>query len=110
MNKFELFTMIFYALDAQWNKNKRRDLGDFLSSMNPFWWGDIGSADPAIYADFCSLISEPVTRENSFDLAGRWIDCVGEAFVKAAFSTISRDVWNECLDEYLSAPHKGADS
>ena len=32
---------------------------DFLSSMNPFWWGDIGSADPAIYADFCSLISEP---------------------------------------------------
>ena len=52
MNKFELFTMVFYALDAQWHKNKRSDLGNFLSSMNPFWWGDIGSADPAIYVDF----------------------------------------------------------
>ena len=109
MNKFELFTMVFYALDAQWHKNKRSDLGNFLSSMNPFWWGDIGSADPAIYVDFCSLINEPITRENSFALAKKCIDSTGESFVKKAFNKISKEVWDECLNEYLSAPHKGAD-
>ena len=26
-----------------------------------------------------------------------------------ALDKISKDVWDECLNEYLSAPHKGAD-
>lgn len=35
MNKFELFCMIFYVLDAEWDESKNPTLGEFLSSANP---------------------------------------------------------------------------
>ena len=69
MNKFELFTMVFYALDAQWHKNKRSDLGNFLSSMNPFWWGDIGSADPAIYVEANYELGRIYLAQRKYDKA-----------------------------------------
>ena len=108
MNKFELFTMIFYALDHEWDNNHEQDLGDFLSDMNPFLFKDEGSADPAVYAEFCSVISEQITEENSYDLARKYIDSVGLAAVTEAFSKISRSVWNECLRDYLSSSHSSS--
>ena len=108
MNKFELFTMIFYALDYEWDNNHEQDLGNFLSDMNPFLFEDEGSADPAVYAEFCSVISEQVTEENSYDLARKYIDSVGLAAVTEAFSKISRSVWNECLRDYLSSSHSSS--
>ena len=49
MNKFELYCMIYYVLDAEWDESKNAELGKFLSSANPFQFRDIGSADPVIY-------------------------------------------------------------
>ena len=49
MNRFELFTMIFYVLDYYWDQNQGEELGMFLSGMSPFTFEDIGSADPAVY-------------------------------------------------------------
>ena len=107
MNKFELFTMIFYALDHEWDNNHKQELGDFLSSMNPFLFKDEGSADPAVYAEFCSVINGQVTEENSYDLAMEYIDSVGQDAVTESFSRVSRTVWNQCLRDYLSSRHKG---
>ncbi len=36
MNQFELFTMIFYVLNAKWDETKDEILGDLLSNANPF--------------------------------------------------------------------------
>lgn len=37
MNKFELFSMIYYALNHYWKENKSEELTSFLSDMNPFY-------------------------------------------------------------------------
>lgn len=46
MNKFELFCMIFYVLDAEWDESKDPILGEFLSSANPFLFEGLSSAVP----------------------------------------------------------------
>lgn len=38
MNNFELFSLIFLLLDERWNDCKDKQLGHFLSEMNPFAW------------------------------------------------------------------------
>ena len=42
MNRFELFTMIFYVLDYYWDQNQGEELGMFLSSMSPFTFEGTG--------------------------------------------------------------------
>ena len=99
--------MIFYALDNEWDQVRGRELGDFLSDMDPFTFDDEGSADPAVYSHFCSVIDEPVTKENSYGLAWKYIDLVGKNFVRGVFQKVSKSRWDQCLDAYLSSEHKG---
>ena len=56
MNRFELFTMIFYVLDYYWDENQGEELGLFLSSMSPFTFEGTGSADPTVYDEFCEFM------------------------------------------------------
>ena len=90
MNKFELYCMIYYVLDAEWDENKNEELGKFLSSANPFQFKDIGSADPLIYK--CAI---------------KYVNSLESKDVKTAFLTVDREEWDECLKEYLSQEHKG---
>lgn len=106
MNKYELFSMIFYALDNEWDQVRGRELGDFLSDMDPFTFDDEGSADPAVYYNFSRVIDEPVTKENSYRLAWKYVDSVGKSFVRDAFLKVSKSRWDECLDDYLSSEQK----
>ena len=92
MNKFELFSMIFYVLDAEWDESKNPTLGEFLSSANPFLFDSLSSAVPEIYDNFVSYITEPVTVENSYD---------------KAFKSISKEEWIESTLDYLAHDHKG---
>ena len=61
MNKFELFCMVFYVLDADWDETKDIIVGEYLSGANPFLFADIGSADPTIFIHFCELIDADIT-------------------------------------------------
>lgn len=59
--------MIFYVLDDVWDDSKDYDLGQFLSSANPFLFSDIGSADPYIYEDFKTKTSSTIKIKDSWD-------------------------------------------
>lgn len=107
MNKFELYCMIYYVLDAEWDESKNAELGKFLSSANPFQFSDIGSADPVIYEEFCKKIPDTITRDDSYGYARNYVESLGNRDVQAAFLTIDREEWDECLHEYLSQEHKG---
>jgi len=106
MNKFELFSMIFYALDHQWKIYKNDVIGDFLSDANPFLFSDIGSADPCIYIDFCNIVSEDITINNSYDIALEYVVHLNSVEIFDAFSNVSKKEWNEALEKYMSQPHK----
>ncbi|MCQ2506976.1 MAG: hypothetical protein MJ113_07395, partial [Lachnospiraceae bacterium] len=49
MNKFELYCMIFLALDADWDDTQDEELGKFLSDANPFLFAGNVSAVRSIY-------------------------------------------------------------
>lgn len=99
--------MIFYVLDAEWEETKDEQPGDFLSDANPFLFTDIGSADPAVYVEFCKLVPEKVNIENSYEVAVAYVNSLNNEIVKKAFTSIEIEEWLECVKEYLSQEHKG---
>ena len=108
MNKFELFCLVFYALDKQWEKTKNHELGKFLSNANPFLFKEIGSAVADCYDNFCNIITDDIVKiEKSYKSAKLYIDKLGISDIIQAFSKISEDEWNIAAKKYLSNPHKG---
>lgn len=107
MNKFELFCMIYYVMDAEWDETKNEELGEFLSSANPFQFTDIGSADPVIYEEFCKKIPDTIMPDDSYKYARNYVCSLENKAVEAAFLTVNSEEWDECLQEYLSQEHKG---
>ena len=110
MNKYELYCMVFYVLDAEWDENKNPQLGEFLSGANPLLFDDIGSADPTIYEKFCEIVNGNITVENSYGIASKQISELGNEVVSSAFSTINENEWVECVKDFLSSEHKGSDA
>ena len=107
MNQFELFTMIFYVLDAEWDETQNEILGDFLSGANPFLFEDLCSADPEIYEQFCEIVTEPITIENSYIIASKYITSLNNNIISEAFKSLTEDEWMDSVKEYLSEEHKG---
>lgn len=107
MNKFELYCMIFYVLDAEWDKSNDTQLAAFLSSANPFLFADIGSADPTVYANFCDVVTSQITIESSYEIAAGYIALLDNEVIGKAFASVDKDEWIECVKDYLSSEHKG---
>ncbi len=107
MNQFELFCMIFFVLDAEWDDTGDAVVGEYLSSANPFLFSDKSSADPTIFAHFCDVIDENITIENSFSLAKKYISDLNNINVTIAFNSISETDWHDSVSDYLSQEHKG---
>lgn len=106
MTQFELFCMIFYVLDAEWDETKNKHLGSFLSAANPFLFEDVGSADPVVYKEFCNATDQSITIENSYKQACSYIDSLHDSIISDAFKSIDQREWMDCAREYLSMPHK----
>ena len=107
MNKFELFCMIFFVLDADWDETKDSTIGEYLSSANPFLFEDIGSADSSVYSDFCNCISEPILIESSYSEAVKYLKSLGNQKIVDAFMKTAEEDWIESVKDYLSTSHKG---
>ena len=109
MNKFELFTMIFYAIDLYYDDNPSDLLGQFLSSMSPFTFDDIGSAAPYVYKEFCDFVQEKITIENSYDIALEYVNSIKffDLDLVSIFKTVDTEKWKEGCKNYLATDHKG---
>ena len=106
MSRFELFTMIFYALDASWDDMHNEELGQFLSDANPFLFEDAGSADPAVFTLFCQGLPEQIDVSDSYDMASAYIKSLDNIAIKNAWEKIDPHEWEEGVCRYLSEPHK----
>ena len=104
MTKYELFVMIYYALDAYYEENVSEELNNFLSDMCPFTFADEGSADPAIYAEFCDFIKvEEIEIENSYELACKYIEWINQPYVTRAFEWVTKEDWNKKSRQYIES-------
>ncbi len=108
MNKFELFCLIFFALDTQWDNNPTDALGNYLSDANPFLFADIDSADSACYDDYCKFVNKSYIKlSDSYKTAKSYIETLGISDVAEAFMKTDEAQWLAAAKKYLSAPHKG---
>ena len=108
MNKFELFTMIYFALDAYYEGEDDVYINTLLGDMCPFTFRDIGSADAAMYKEFCDFIDDKeITLENSLDIAKDYISSIEFVDVTDGLKDITKERWMNVCKEYLSKPHKG---
>ena len=113
MNKFELFTMIYYALDSYYSDVDEIEdsINVVISGMNPFLWEDISSADPAYYDEFCKFISDKeINLDNSLEIAKEYIKTIKYANVADAMMNMPKDKWLTACKEYLKSEHKGAEA
>lgn len=108
MSEYDSFIIIFFTLDCYWDEHKEYDLGQFLSGMNPFWFGDVGSAVPYIYTEYCKFINDrTITLDNSFEVAKEYITSLNEEYISKAFSWVEEVEWNKCCEKYINKK-KGA--
>lgn len=108
MNKFELFCMIYLALDADWNETENEELGQFLSGANPFLFEEVTSADPAVYEDYCKVIENfNINIENSYKTAQEYIGYLDIPAVSKSFASLKKEQWDAAVKEFLSTEHKG---
>ncbi len=110
MNKFELFCLIFLALDADWDETHNEELGKYLSDANPFLFMENVSAVQSVFIKFDALVGDrEITIDNSYDIATEYIKWLGIPAVTQSFSELERNQWNEAAKDYLSNAHKGDD-
>ena len=109
MNKFELFTIIYYWLDNYYKDSKDDMIIDQLSDMNPFVWEEIGSADPAVYDKYCDFIGDrTINSDNSLEIAKGYVATITYADMNEAFENVDTARWLKGIDDYLSTDHKGS--
>ncbi len=111
MNDFELFTLIYYSLDAYYGREiEDTYINSVVSDMNPFVFDDIGSADPAVYDEYKGFIDgKEITLENSLGIAREYLRTIDYADVTPALEGMTEEKWIEGCEKYLSQPHKGED-
>ncbi len=109
MNEFELFTLVYYALESYYgNDAEDSEINSFLSDMCPFTFEDIGSADPVVYEDYLEFIDgKEITVENSLGIAREYLKTIEYADVTPALEAMTEEKWIEGCKKYLSQPHKG---
>ncbi len=110
MNKFELFCLIYLALDADWDETHDEELGRFLSDVNPFLFVENVSAVQDVFIKFERFVGDrEITEDNSFSIASEYIKQLDIPAVAQSFSTLEQDQWKEAVHDYLSSAHKGQD-
>lgn len=109
MNTFEFFSLIFLLLDNCWDNCKNKELGQFLSEMNPYAWKTEDSADPAWYEEFKLFIKgKSLKQDNGFQLAKEYLRSI--TYYKGLEKYLDKydqDDWNDAMKQLLSQPHKG---
>ena len=105
MTPFDLYCAIYYALDAAWDETHNEQLGEFLSSANPFLFTGTNSAVPAVYTQFCQIVTVPITPDDSYALAHSYIQTLNQPFLTTAFSAVTPKEWAACVQAVLSQNH-----
>ncbi len=95
---YDVFVLMFDALDAMYDENPSEVLGNYLSGLNPFLFDDEGSAVPAEYENFKQAFfkhfndKEP-TAEESYVFCKDYLNLNAPKEANIAFDKINKDDW-----------------
>lgn len=98
MAVYDVFILMFDALDTIYDEEPNDSLGNYLSGLNPFLFEGRGSADPAEYDEFKAAYmkffeeKEP-TAEKTFSFCKEYLKKNAPKEVINAFEKIEIDDW-----------------
>lgn len=105
MNRWDIFVMTFFYLDAYWDDHQTEELGNICSSMNPFLFEGIGSADPAVWVEFCDVYEERnYSIEDGYVIAKQYVATLNSEEAIKAMKDSSLEEWKEIYNDYLNPP------
>ena len=95
MTRYELFKQLFHSLDSVYDEKKKEldELVGLLADMNPYLFTDDESADPAMYSDFCKIVtSEEINEADAKELTDK--------FLKSLSPWISKTTVDNLIQNY----------
>ncbi len=112
MTNFELFTLMYFVLDAEYEKDGKTDehLMHYVSELNPFLWASEDSADPAYFYDFNKFMQNKTIGDDfGYFLIVEFIKTNDEYYfgMERYFLRTSVEEFKETAKKYLSESHKG---
>ncbi len=98
MLMYDVFVLMFDALDSMYDEEPNEILGNYLSGLNPFLFDDEGSADPAEYEEFKVAFLKQfqeieATPEATYDFCKNYLTLNAPKEVNVAFDKIDKDDW-----------------
>ena len=110
MTVLELFTMMYFTLDAQYKNNEQNEeFANYLSSLDPFLWQDCSSGDPAYFSEFEEFMKDKnIGDDYGYSLALNFLQT--NEYSKGMdkyFLMTPVEKYVIGAKRYLSQPHKG---
>lgn len=104
MSVYDVYVLMFDALDTIYDEAPNMELGNYLSGLNPFLFEGEGSADPAEYDEFKDAYmkvfeNDIPTAENTFSFCRDYLDKNAPKEVINAFEKINIEDWIYSFDE-----------
>lgn len=97
MNCFDLFKMIFYVFDNEYDNNPNEELGNLCSSMNPFLFEGEGSAVEEVYEQFKKAyfdrFKNDCSLEEGYEFGKKYAKNTKVESAISAFDKISIEDW-----------------
>ncbi len=103
MDSFKTFVIMFVKMRDVCDETLSEDLRNYLSDLNPFWFSDKGSADPAEYIEFDEAFqaffgdTTPSTAE-LYDFCKAYVSKTAPAEAVDAFLRTEKKDWIEFFD------------
>ncbi len=103
MDSFKTFVIMFLEMDKIYDEAPNENLGNYLSSLNPFLFGDRGSAVAAEYIEFDEAFqaffgdTTPSTAE-LYDFCKAYVSKTAPAEAVDAFLRTEKKDWIEFFD------------
>ena len=104
MNIYKAFVYMFYAMDAVYDNNSSKTLGNYLSGLNPFLFNDESSADPAEYEKFkkeyiFAFKESTPTSSEVYDFCTTYLSKYAPKAAYDAFKKVEKGKWTSSFEE-----------
>lgn len=101
MSVYDMFIMMYYALDAEYEEHPSETLELFLSDANPFIFKGEGSADPSVYARFKEAYKKYGSDDyEGFSFVFEFIQNECPEAVRKAFAGLNKSEWVEAAARF----------
>ncbi len=105
MSVFDVFVLMFDALDVMYDDDPNQILGNYLSGLNPFLFKGEGSAVPWEYEEFKEAFlgvfgKKQPSAEETYVFCKNYLKLKAPKEVNVAFDKVDKEDWMYSVEHY----------